>query len=212
MPLVFVYNPYGYERMITAWAMDANGMIGHHDIPFRYRHIPVPTLTISSPLNGEISGSSAITVTGSVYNASEVTVNGVPAQIDNTTFTANIDLKEGQNTITVIAKNTVKASVIQRYVTYTPGTAITLQAITIEPSSLAVPLGDTVGLRAIGAYSDGKKVDLTDVSAWKSSDTGIATVYNGLVTGEMKDASAIVSAAYKGLTGTAIIHVTPPSG
>ena len=209
----YVYNPYGYERMITAWAMDANGNIGHHDIPFRYKYIPVPTLSITSPLNGEISGSSPITVTGSVQNASEVTVNGVSALIDKYKFTANIDLKEGQNTITVIAKNTVKASVIQRYVTYTPGTTITLQSVTIEPSPIGVPLGDTRRLRAIGTYSNGDRVDLTGECIWTSAEPYIASVNNGIVKGVFMyeyNNSTTVTASYGGFTGAATVFVILP--
>ena len=115
----YVYNPYGYERMVTAWAMDGNGNI-HHDVPFRYRDIPTPSLSITSPLDGETLGSSPTTVTGNIYNASEITINGVPATIDKNMFTAQIDLLEGENTIIVIAKNTVKASVKTIYVTYIP--------------------------------------------------------------------------------------------
>ena len=211
----YVYNPYGYERMITAWAMDANGNIGHHDIPFRYKYIPVPQLYISSPMNGEILSSSPITVTGSVYDASEVMVNGISAIIDSNIFTATLDLKEGQNTITVIAKNTVKASARTIYVTYQPGTAITLQSIAIEPSPATVAMGNTRQLRAIGTYSDGQKTELTNTCQWQSNSPDIATVNinSGLVKGiylyEFKN-SANITALCSGLTGTSTVYVTPP--
>ena len=209
----YKYNPYYYETMLTAWAMDASGNIGHHDVPLRYKYIPAPQVFISSPLNGEIINTSPVTVTGTISDAYEVTVNGINAQIDGNTFSAQIDLTEGQNTITVIAKNQIKAKVEVISVTYSPSAPVTLQSITIDPSSSLLPFGDTLQLRAIGNYSNGEKVDLTGVCTWTSSDITIADVNYGLVTtgmATMIGSSATITATCLGLSGTGVILVTPP--
>jgi len=206
----YVYNPYGYERMLTAWAVDANGSIGHHHIPFRYKYIPAPTLSIISPLSGETLGASPVAVTGTVTDASSVEINGVPAIIDNNTFTAQINLKEGQNAITAIAKNTVKASTSAINITYSPGTTVTLESIAIEPSTSTVPIGGTIQMSVTGTYSNGEKIDLTRASVWTSSDTNTITVNNGLITGQQMG-SAAITAAYQGLTASSAITVGQPT-
>ena len=198
--------------------MDNSGNIGHHDIPLRYRYIPTPQVYISLPTDGEILSSSPITVTGVIYDAKEVLVNGIPAQIDVSPFpidinqfTATIQLKEGTNAVTVIAKNQVKAKAETIYVTYTPGTTITLQSIAIEPSSISVvPFGNTLQLSAIGTYSNGQTIDLTRQSTWTSSNINTATVNNGLVTG-ITEGGATITAAYGGLTASQTITVGQPA-
>ncbi len=66
---------------------------------------PAPTLTISitSPSEGAVLNSSPVTVTGTVTNNADVTVNGVQATVSNDTFDASVSLNEGLNTITAIA-------------------------------------------------------------------------------------------------------------
>ncbi|MDH5202742.1 MAG: FG-GAP-like repeat-containing protein, partial [Nitrospirota bacterium] len=61
------------------------------------------TITIINPQDGAVVSSSSITVTGTVTNNVNVTVNGIQASVSNNTFSATISLIEGQNTITAIA-------------------------------------------------------------------------------------------------------------
>ena len=64
-----------------------------------------PTLTITSPTNGSIVTTPIITVTGTATDdtvVASVTVNGIPAT-GTTTWSANITLTEGSNTIAVVA-------------------------------------------------------------------------------------------------------------
>jgi YD repeat-containing protein len=70
-------------------------------------HTP-PQLTISSPANGTITNTSSITVSGTVTDQSAVTltINNVAVQINaNGTFSGQVNLTEGSNTITVVAKD-----------------------------------------------------------------------------------------------------------
>ncbi|MEW6585607.1 MAG: carboxypeptidase regulatory-like domain-containing protein, partial [Nitrospirota bacterium] len=78
----YVDNAEGYETMITAWAMDGSGKIGHSDTYPKYRHIEPPALSVLSPMNGETLPSSPVVVTGEIYGASEVLINGISAMID----------------------------------------------------------------------------------------------------------------------------------
>ena len=215
---------YGHSYiMLTAWGIDANGRIGHHDVPLQYKYVPTPQVYISSHFDGELVSDSLITVTGQVSDSVSVTINGVQAIMDGNTFTAQIEIKEGQNAITVIAKNSVKAKAQTINVTYNPALPISLQSLTIEPSAIYLahpqdsntiylPRGDSLQLKLTGTYSNGQTVDLTQQAQWASSNTN-ATVNKGL----MKASIAIggtnwttINAAISGLTSSRLIYVGPP--
>ena len=206
----YVSNPEGHPRLITAWAMDAKGQIGHHDVPVRYRFIPTPFTNITLPIDGAIVTTPSVNVMGQVFDASEVTVNGVPAEIDGNTFTAEINLEEGLNTINAIAKNTIKANAETIQITYQPAGPVVFQTIAMDPTDATVPLGGSVRLKAIGTYSDGNIVDLTLDSIWSSNDPTLATVKNGSVTAQALGMTTI-TAVSDGITGIATLTVGPPT-
>ncbi|MEK6679789.1 MAG: hypothetical protein AABY39_10280, partial [Nitrospirota bacterium] len=65
-----------------------------------------PKVNITSPANGSTLTDSSITVTGTIDdNLAQVTVNDISVTVSNGTFTANIQLNEGENVITVTATN-----------------------------------------------------------------------------------------------------------
>ncbi|MBI2780072.1 MAG: Ig-like domain-containing protein, partial [Gammaproteobacteria bacterium] len=198
-----------YERTVTAWAIDADGKIGHKDVHLRYRFVPTPQLFIASPGDGQIVASSPITVTGTVHDAFEVTVNGVSAQITGDQFTAEVGLQPGSNVLMVKARNTAKAAIQTVRVTYDPGT-VTLQSIAINPAVASIPLGATLQLRAIGTYSNGLTADLTGSSVWMSSNSSVAIVNAGWVTGKNQGAVTI-TATLQGITTSLPLLVGPPT-
>ncbi len=91
-------------------------------------------------------------------------------------------------------------------------TDATLVSITISPSNPAVARGDTLQLSAIGTFSDGSPVDITNQVIWASMTTGVATVNNmdhkGEVTGVAGGTSSI-HADMNAIAGTATLHVGP---
>lgn len=199
------YSGLGYS-MITAWAMDGNGRIGYHNINVRYKYMPTPQLYITSPADGEILSASPVTVRGEVYDATEVRVNGVLAQITRNVFNMDIELTEGQNVITVMARNAGKAVVQTVTVTYQPSSPVVLQSIAILPSNPSVSLGETTQLRAIGTYSNGQEIDLTAGALWTSSNPNIAAINRGLVTGRSMGSSTI-TATYGGVIASTTIYI-----
>ena len=66
---------------------------------------PPVTVAITSPADGAVFNSSPVTVEGTVSSNTNVTVNGIQANVSNNTFSASIPLIEGANTITVIASD-----------------------------------------------------------------------------------------------------------
>ena len=79
----------------------------------------------------------------------------------------------------------------------------TLSSITIAPANPTVPVGVTQQFRAIGAFSDGTSVDMTNLVAWTSGAPAIATInpISGLVTG-VAAGSSVITATSSAATGS----------
>ena len=80
------------------------------------------SIDITSPEDGAELTESPVTVSGTVSDAeATVTVNGIEAEVADGSFSAQVGLTEGENTITAVAvvgELEAEASVT---VTYTPG-------------------------------------------------------------------------------------------
>ncbi len=210
MELIDLYpHPSGLPTVMV-WATDGIGRIGYTTASdLRYRYLPSPSVFIIGPSEGEVVGSSPVTVTGVAFDASDVTVNGTLARLDGTTFTAQVDLQAGANIITVVATNAGKGAVTRTEVSHAPG--ISLQALRLEPAQGALPLGGTLALAAIGEYSNGVDVDMTRQAVWTSSDPAVATISsNGVVTGHTRG-STTLTATYAGFTASRVVGVGDPA-
>lgn len=84
-----------------------------------------PTLNVTSPTEGLLTNSNKVTVSGTAAAGSdavtltEVTINGEPAEVgEGGAFSEEITLQEGENTITIIAKDSLgKTTTVTRHVT-----------------------------------------------------------------------------------------------
>ena len=63
----------------------------------------LPTVEITSPADNAVLSASPATVTGTVANSVNVTVNGIAASVVGGVFSASVPLAEGQNTLTAVA-------------------------------------------------------------------------------------------------------------
>ncbi len=63
----------------------------------------LPKVAIASPADNAVLNASPVTVTGTVTNSTDVTVNGVAASVSGSSFSASVHLVEGRNAITAIA-------------------------------------------------------------------------------------------------------------
>lgn len=92
----------------TASDYDGNAAV-QKSVTFTVDTIP-PTLSISAPTEGFITNKSTLTVKGTTDDETSkpvaITVNGVPIPVTNSgTFSKDVTLKEGSNTITIVAKD-----------------------------------------------------------------------------------------------------------
>ena len=84
-----------------------------------------PTLNVTSPTDNLLTNSNKVTVAGTAAAGSdavtltEVTINGEPAEVgEGGAFSEEITLQEGENTITIIAKDSLgKTTTVTRHVT-----------------------------------------------------------------------------------------------
>ena len=71
----------------------------------------------------------------------------------------------------------------QTFILNGTGIALKLTSVVISPSNPNVVSGSQLQLAAQGNYNDGSSKDVTNAATWTSSDTHVATVKQGLVTG-----------------------------
>ncbi|MDD5313076.1 MAG: hypothetical protein PHO26_08595 [Dehalococcoidia bacterium] len=63
------------------------------------------TLNVTQPLDESVVRVSPVTVSGSTAAGSEVTINGLSVSLEDTHFSAQVELEEGPNSIEIIARN-----------------------------------------------------------------------------------------------------------
>lgn len=83
-----------------------------------------PTLSVTGPSANDVFGATPITVTGTASDdigVTSITVNGQAATINGDSFTIDIDLSDGVNTLTVVARDAAGNSITQSVmVTFMP--------------------------------------------------------------------------------------------
>jgi hypothetical protein len=180
---------------------------------------PVPTVEITSPADGAVLSESLVTITGTVSpQGAVVTVNGVVVANhgNNGTFSAQVLLAEGDNTITAAAilgqgQLRAEASVT---VTFTPTSALALTSIAVTPASPAnLAVGATQQFTATGTYADNSTANVTSQVTWASSNTGTATISAaGLATG-VAAGTTNITASLSGVTSPVVglTVVGPPT-
>ncbi|HUK35475.1 MAG TPA: Ig-like domain-containing protein, partial [Vicinamibacterales bacterium] len=79
----------------------------------------------------------------------------------------------------------------------------TVAAVSLAGAAPAI--GATTQFSALAAFSNNTTQEVTNVAAWRSSNTAVATVNSGQVRG-VAAGDADISATYQGVTGT--LHIT----
>jgi hypothetical protein len=88
----------------------------------------------------------------------------------------------------------------------------TLKSITVTPANATASPGGTVAFRAIGLFSDGSNLDITDSVVW-STDPSVAAISNAPGTAGIATAlgvgAAKIIATSSGVQGIAVLTVSP---
>lgn len=109
------------SNTITVTTTDAGGSSSTSSSTVSYNPL-APAVTVTTP-GGAVSGSANYTVTGTTPENSTVVVNGIPATVTGTQWTATVQLLSGMNPITVTATvlGTSVTSTLSSSVMYAPG-------------------------------------------------------------------------------------------
>ncbi|WP_342571648.1 Ig-like domain-containing protein [Paenibacillus sp. FSL R5-0749] len=82
-----------------------------------------------------------------------------------------------------------------------------LSKIVVSKNEMSLEVGDSSSVTVTGVYSDNTSANVTISSSWSTSDTSIATVYNGAITAK-KEGTATITVAYQGQSQTVQVKVT----
>jgi hypothetical protein len=113
----------GANQVITGTATDIAGNTASASVTVNLDKTP-PVVTIISPYPGANLQDSPVTVKGTIYEAlsgvAGITCNGIPAALSNSSFTCNVSLVTGQNSMqaaaTDLAGNTGSSSITVAFV------------------------------------------------------------------------------------------------
>lgn len=211
-------TPYQERKLIETTA-DANNFTvsspyqlkkqTEYNGTYIYAFIPVTSVTLApETLSIEEGKTAELTATISPANASDqqfswdVEDTEIASVYGYTSETKTVTaLKKGQTQITV----TVDGQTASCTVTVTPRT-ISVESITLNKTQLSLVKGATETLAAIVLPTTATDKAVT----WKSSDTAVATVENGVVTA-VAAGNATITATAGGKTAICAVTVTNPS-
>ncbi len=143
---------------------------------------------------------SQVTWSSSATTVATINSQGLASSVaaGTTTITATLTGISGSTSLTVVNPPP-------------PPPPPTLQSITVTPANQTIDVGATEQYTAIGHYSDGSTLNLTNQATWSTTDNTVAPIgAQGLATG-VAAGSVTISATYSGVTGsTTLTVVTPP--
>ena len=211
-------TPYQERKLIETTADASNFTVSspyqlkkqtEYNGTYIYAFIPVTSVTLTpETLSIEAGKTAELTATISPANASDqqfswdVEDTEIASVYGHTSETKTVTaLKEGQTQITV----TVGGQTASCTVTVTPRT-ISVESITLNKTQLSMVKGATETLAATVLPTTATDKAVT----WKSSDTAVATVENGVVTA-VAAGNATITATAGGKTAICAVTVTNPS-
>ncbi len=172
-----------------------------------------------TPVNPSVpkGESEQFAATGTFSNGSTEDVTSQVAWSSSSTSVASISTAVGSQGLATglgLGSSTIVATldgiVGQAALTVSPAV---LESFAVTPANPFISIGDTEQFSAIGTFSDNSTQNLTSSVSWASSATSVTAISNasgskGVATGVTKGI-ATISAALDGITGTAVLSVTP---
>lgn len=116
----------------------------------------------------------------------------------------------------VVAKSIGSAAVAASVSNVTGNATVSVTAaqpvsLSVSASNASLPVGDTLQLSAVAAYTDGSTRDLTGTALWTSSSPSVLSIRgSGLVAG-LTVGAATVTASTGGISGEASLAVSAPA-
>ncbi|HWG76944.1 MAG TPA: PilC/PilY family type IV pilus protein [Steroidobacteraceae bacterium] len=163
-------------------------------------------LTVEFTATGHYSDGSTRDLTTQVGWASSVTS---VATIDSSGLASSSTTTSGSTQITATLGGISGYTTLTVTAPQPPPPPPTLQSITVQPNNPTIEVGQTQQFTAIGYYSNGTSMTITNQVTWSSSDTGIGSISaGGLATG-VAVGSTTITATLTGISGDTTLTVTP---
>jgi uncharacterized protein YjdB len=90
-------------------------------------------------------------------------------------------------------------------------TAATMNGLTLSPSTLTMVTGQSLTYSATASYNDSSTGNVSGLSTWSSSNTGVATVNSQGIVTTVSPGTTTITAVNGGFTATATLTVTAPA-
>ena len=179
--------------------------------------VPAPVVSIAitpvAPTTLAMGTSRQYTATATLGNGSTLNVTNVATWTSLNTAVATVGVHNGvvQAATTVPTTTTVTFNVTYNSVTQSFNvdvTSATATSITVTPITPSIPVGVNQRFNAVATFSDGSTQDITQVAAWSSNNTPVATISPtlGLAFG-VSPGSATITALFETISGTATLTV-----
>ena len=183
-----------------AGSMALNGIVVSPDNP----SIPVGATSqfiATAHYNDQTNGDITTEVTWSSSNTSVATINSsglaTAIAVGTTTITASSSMSNSYSGESGTSDSTTLTV-----------TSAALLSISITPANSTIPLGTTQQFTASGTYSDGTNYDITTQVSWSSSDPSAATVSGSGLATAVAAGTAIVTATFESISGSAAVTVS----
>lgn len=196
----------GSGQIITGGATDSNGDTAEASVTLNIDRT-APTLTISSPSDGDSTSSSSITVSGTVSDSrsgvSGVTCDGSATTVTSGSFSCNISLSVGVNLI-VIQGTDDAGNVAAAILHITRTGSFTTTSLQVSPAVVNMVAGDTQQFNVVDQDGHARS-DAT----WAVDDTDKATLpdENTPTLSAVSTGDVTLTATIGSTTATATIHV-----
>jgi len=167
--------------------------------------------TVDDTRRPTISASIADNLAGVETDSIQVRLDGdlVDAHItlESIQYTPGENLANGSHVVKVMLRDMVGNETTKEW-SFTLDVP-ELTGITLEPSEAEIWVGETRQFRATAQYQNRPDRDVTTEANWTSSDEGIATVEDGLVTA-IDEGTATITAQFGNFTARASVEISTP--
>ncbi len=168
-----------------------------------------PAISIASPANGATVSAAKLQLTGSVSDnlsgIAATSCNGVPASLTSGSFSCNVTLASGSNSIQVqatdVAGNTAST---QLSVIFNPIPVVPPKAIFITPTMASLLSGQTRTVKLVGDIGQ-----LVTGAKWSISDSSVASITSSdppQLTA-LAPGTATLTASFSGLSASMTVNV-----
>ncbi|HET9183307.1 MAG TPA: Ig-like domain-containing protein [Candidatus Angelobacter sp.] len=206
-PASIALNSEGAGLSADGTAMDKAGNIASASLSVNIDLTP-PAISITSPANGATVTNSNLQLTGSVSDSlsgiATVTCNGAPANISSVSFTCNLTLVSGANTIQVQATDKAGNTANTQLAVTFGAPLVPPKALFLTPTQINLLQGQNHNVQLVGDIGQ-----IVPGATWEVSDPTVAAVSPGTpaqITA-LGQGTATITASFNGLSASMTVNV-----